>query len=357
VFLTTIATAAALFGGPSQTSGQLESLTSRQLAGQRIVEALPGRSAPRALLRRIRRGEVAGVILFARNVGSKAQVRALVRRLQSEPRPAAVDEPLLVMVDQEGGLVKRLPGAPSRSPATLGRAGSVSLARRTGTATARNLKAYRANVNLAPVMDIGRRGTYQRRTGRSYGATARTVGRIGGAFVAGLEAGGVGATLKHFPGLGTVTRDEDMVVQRVPTSLATLRRVDEAPFKSGIGAGARLVMTSTALYSALDGRRPALLSRKVTTGELRDRLGFRGVIITDDLDVPALRRYGNAATLGPAAAGAGNDLLLYCGGGSSGPAGGNAVATALRRGKLNRAEFLASVRRVLALRRAFRPAG
>jgi beta-N-acetylhexosaminidase len=295
------------------------------------------------------------VILFARNVGSKARVRALVARLQREPRPAGVDEPLLVMVDQEGGLVKRLPGPPSRSPAQLGRTGSTALARRTGTATARNLRSYRVNVNLAPVMDIGRPGTYQRRTGRSYGASARTVGRIGGAFVAGLETGGVASTLKHFPGLGTVSRDEDLVVQRVTTSRTTLRRVDEAPFRAGIAAGARIVMTSTARYTALDGRRPALLSRAVTTGELRRRLGFRGVIVTDDLDVPALRRYGSAASLGTAAAGAGNDLLLYCGGGASGPAGGNALAIALRRGKLNRAAFIASARRVLALRHALRP--
>lgn len=354
MLLTTIASAAALFGGAAQAPDPLDSLSPRQLAGQRIIEAMPGRTPPSALLRRIRRGEVAGVILFARNVGSKAQVRALVGRLQREPRPAAVDVPLLVMVDQEGGMVKRLPGAPSRSPAQLGRTGSVSLARRTGVATARNLAAYRANVNLAPVMDIGRPGTYQRRTGRSYGASARTVSRIGGAFVAGQEAGKVAATLKHFPGLGTVTRDEDLVVQRVPTSLATLRRTDEAPFKAGIKAGARMVMTSTALYPALDGRRPALLSRKVTTGELRSRLGFRGVIITDDLDVPALRRFGGAATLGSAAVGAGNDLLLYCGAGASGPAGGKAVGTALARGRLDRAAFLASVRRVLALRRSFR---
>ncbi len=345
---------ATAFAGAAQANDGVDDLTARQLAGQRIVEALPGRSAPPALLRRIRRGEVGGVILFSRNVDSKRQVRALVARLQREPRPRAVDFPLLVMVDQEGGRVKRLPGAPTRSPAQLGRTRSTSLARRTGSATARNLRSYRATVNLAPVMDIGRPGTYQRRTGRAYGGSARTVSRIGGAFVTGLERGRVAATLKHFPGLGTVTRDEDLVIQRVPSSLATLRRVDEAPFRAGIRAGARLVMTSTALYPALDGGRPALLSRKITTGELRRRLGFAGVIITDDLDVPAMRHFGGPARLGPAAAAAGNDLLLYCGGGSSGPAGARAVAQALTSGKLDRAPFLASVRRVLALRRELR---
>jgi beta-N-acetylhexosaminidase len=354
VLAATFAAVAVLAGGAAQTSDGVEGLSTRQLAGQRTIEALPGRTAPRGLLGRIRRGEVAGVILFSRNIGSKRQVRALVRRLQREPRPKAVDVPLLVMVDQEGGLVKRLPGAPTRSPAQVGATGSAALARRTGAATARNLRSYLATVNLAPVMDIGRPGTYQRRTGRAYGGSARTVGRIGSAFVAGLEAGGVASSLKHFPGLGTVSRDEDLVIQRVPSSLATLRKVDEAPFRAGIRAGARLVMTSTARYTALDRRRPALLSRKITTGELRRRLGFDGVIVTDDLDVPALRAYGRPETLGPAAAGAGNDLLLFCGGGSSGPRGAAAVARGLRAGKLDRGETLASVRRVLALRRGLR---
>jgi beta-N-acetylhexosaminidase len=297
---------------------------------------------------------VAGVILFSRNIGSNAQVRALVGRLQREPRPPAADVPLLVMVDQEGGLVKRLPGAPSRSPAAIGRSNSASLAAATGRATAANLRRYLANVNLAPVLDVGRPGSYQRHTGRSYSGRSATVARLGSAFAGGLEHGGVASALKHFPGLGTVGGDEDATVQRVGSSLRTLRRTDEPPFAAGIKAGARLVMTSTALYPAFDRRRPALLSRAIVTGELRNRLAFGGVIVTDDLDVPALRSYGGAGRLAVAAAGAGNDLLLFCGGGGSGPAGASALGKAIGSGRIGRANALESATRVLTLRESLR---
>ncbi|MEA2663979.1 MAG: beta-N-acetylhexosaminidase, partial [Candidatus Eremiobacteraeota bacterium] len=129
--IATLAMAALAFAASSaQATDDLESLTPRQLAGQRVIEALPGRRPPRALLGRIRRGEVAGVILFSRNIGSKAEVRALVARLQREPRPAAVDAPLLVMVDQEGGLVKRLVPRRGRPRSSAGSAASPARARR-----------------------------------------------------------------------------------------------------------------------------------------------------------------------------------------------------------------------------------
>lgn len=344
--------AAALAAAPAAAPDPLAALSARQLAGQRIVEGIGGRAPSAALLGRIRRGEVAGVILFTRNIGSRAQVRALIGRLEREPRPAGLRAPLLVMVDQEGGVVKRLPGAPSRSAAALGATGDRGLARRSGRATAANLRGYGINVDLAPVLDVGRPGSYQRATGRAFGPTAAVAGRMGGAFAAGLEAGGVASTLKHFPGLGAVRRNEDLLIQRVGLSKSRLRAVDEAPFAAGIRAGARMVMTSTALYAALDRRRPALLSRAVTTGELRRRLAFRGVVITDDLDVPAMRRYGSARALAPAAAGAGNDLLLFAAGDGSGPAGRDGLAAALRSGRLARAPALAAVRRILRLRAA-----
>jgi beta-N-acetylhexosaminidase len=354
VLLTAVLTAALALSGAAQAQDPVARLSARQLAGQRVIEGLSGTTPSGALLRRVRRGEVAGVILFSRNVGSRGQVRTLVRALQRQPRPAGLRDPLLVMIDQEGGAVKRLPGAPSRSAAQLGRIGSRRLARRSGVATARNLRDYRVNVDLAPVLDVGRPGSFQRRTGRSFGGSPRTVGRIGGAFASGLQTGGAIGALKHFPGLGRVSRDQDLLVQRVPISRTKLRGFDMAPFRAALRASRPMVMTSTALYPALDRRRPALLSRAITTGELRRRMGFRGVVITDDLDVPALRRYGGAGTLGTSAVRAGNDVLLYASGGGTGPAGAATVARALRAGKLDRAAFIASVRRILALRERLR---
>jgi beta-N-acetylhexosaminidase len=324
-------------------------LTARQLVGLSTIFSYDGTSPPAALRRRIARGEAGGVILFGQNVGSRSRLRAAMRSLQAIPRPAGLRAPLLVMIDQEGGQVKRLGGAPSRSPAALGRIGSADLARREGQATAANLRDAGVNVNLAPVLDVGRPGSFQSRTERSYSRDPGRVATLGSAFVRGLQERGIAATLKHFPGIGTVARNEDDVAQRVSLSLPTLRRIDESPFVAASTAGAKLVMTSTAIYPSLSSR-PAMLSRRISTDELRGHAGFRGISITDDINVVALRRFGGPASLGRQSLQAGNDLLLYCGGYTTGATSADAIARDVTAGRVPIEDLRASVRRVLALR-------
>ena len=232
------------------------------------------------------------MILFRRNIRSRRQLRSLTRRLQAaRPRGAP---PLIVAIDQEGGLVKRLRGAPRHSPAEIGRRGSVSLARREGIDTARSLRSVGVNVNLAPVLDVGRRGGNIRALGRSYSSRPGRVVRFGGAFAGGLAAGGVLPTGKHFPGLGAARADQDNVVNRIRLPLRTLRRIDEAPFRR-LGPRLPLVMVGSAIYPSLDRATPALFSRRVATSELRGTAGFGGVSISDYLKEPSLRRYGRPA--------------------------------------------------------------
>ncbi|HSD81895.1 MAG TPA: glycoside hydrolase family 3 N-terminal domain-containing protein, partial [Solirubrobacteraceae bacterium] len=227
-------TPAATQAAPAAAPRAAAPLTAAQLAGQHVVFPFAGRTPPPALLERIRRGEAAGVVLFARNVGTVAQVRALTARLQRVARPRGLRAPLLVMVDQEGGPVKRLPGAPSRSPRELAAAGSAAVARTEGGATARTLRAAGANVALAPVLDVARPGGAIEREGRALGATAGAVARVGTAFAAGLQDGGVAATAKHFPGFGAATLNTDDGATVVPLPAPTLRRVDEAPFAAAV---------------------------------------------------------------------------------------------------------------------------
>jgi beta-N-acetylhexosaminidase len=175
------------------------------------------------------------------------------------------------------------------------------------------------------------------------------VSALASAFVRGLQERGVAATLKHFPGLGTVRQDEDVIVQRVSLPLDALRRTEEAPFAAGIGAGVALVMTSTAIYPALSPR-PAMLSPAVSTSELRGHLGFRGVSITDDITTRGMARFGTPARLGTLAAQAGNDLLLYAGGYTSAARSADALLREASAGRISIPATRASVRRVLALR-------
>jgi beta-N-acetylhexosaminidase len=324
-------------------------LTVRQLIGQRMIYSYLGTVPPAPLRARIARGEAAGVIVFRHNIASRASLAATVASLQAIRRPPGLRAPLLVMIDQEGGLVKRLSGAPTRSPAALGRIGSTDLARSEGRATARNLRSVGVNVNLAPVVDVGRPGSYQQQTGRSYSSNPGRVSALASGFVRGLQAGGVAATLKHFPGLGTVRQDEDVIVQRVSLPLDVLRRTEEAPFAAGIRAGVALVMMSTAVYPALSSR-PAMLSPAVSTGELRGRLGFRGVSITDDITVRGMARFGSPPRLGILAAQAGNDLLLYAGGYTSAAQSADTLLREASAGRISIPATRGSVRRVLALR-------
>jgi beta-N-acetylhexosaminidase len=279
-------------------------LTARQLAGQRVIVGFSGTSAPRSLLRRIHRGELGGVILFSTSIRSRPQVRRLTRSLQ-RARPDGLP-PLIVSIDQEGGQVKRLSGAPTLSPAQLGARNDPALARRQGLATARNLRSVGVNVNLAPVLDVARRGSIMRRQGRSYGGSATRVTRIGGEFARGLSAGGVAATAKHFPGLGAATKNQDLEVNRINVPLTELRRTDERPFKA-LASDLPLLMLSSAIYPALSGR-PAVFSRRIATTELRKNCGYKGVTISDALDAPAMARYGSLRRRARLAV---VDLLLY----------------------------------------------
>jgi beta-N-acetylhexosaminidase len=176
-------------------------------------------------------------------------------------------------------------------------------------------------VNLAPVLDVARRGSIMRRQQRSYGGSAARVTRIGGAFVRGLDRGGVAATGKHFPGLGEATKNQDLEVNRLTQSLAELRNRDERPFKA-LAEDLPLLMLSSAIYPALSGR-PAVFSRKVVTKELRQHIGYGGVTISDALDAPAMARYGSLKRRARLAATAGVDLLLYAQKGPAPPTAGS----------------------------------
>lgn len=336
--------------GPSGTS--VSRLSPRELAGQRLVAGFTGERPPIGLRRMIRRGGLAGVVLFSDNFDDGREARRLISALQSIPRPRGLRDPLLVMVDQEGGLVKRLPGAPFASAAEMGSRGP-AFSRRQGRLTARNLARARFNVDLAPVLDVGRAGAAIRGEGRSFGASAAAVSEAAVPFARALQAGGVRATAKHFPGLGAAAVNTDFGVARIALSRAELRSVDEAPFDDFVAAGGTLVMLSNAIYPAFS-ERPAVFTRAIATGELRERLGFAGVSVSDALEAEAAQAFGGAARVGVAAARAGVDLLLFRSYRAASRAGAS-LRAALRSRRLRRLEFERSVQRVLDLRAGLRP--
>ena len=330
-------------------------LTPRQLAGQRVIFSYPGLTVPAALLRQIRAGRAAGVIFFAGNVSSEAQIASVIKQLRRAQRQSPVSAPLLLMTDQEGGLVRRLPGAPVISQKQVGAsANPASAAGQAGAGAGQNLAGVGMNVNLAPVLDVYyESGNFIDQYQRSYSHKASTVTACGQAFITAQQQAGVAATAKHFPGLGSAAKPQntDTGPVTLSVSLSGLRAEDEAPYPAAIAAGVKLIMASWAIYPALDATYPAGLSPAVIQGELRSRLGYQGVTITDAIEARALTAFGSYGKRAVLAAEAGMDLLLCS---AQDPAQGQAVVTALAgaldSGQLDRATFNDSVQRATVLR-------
>ena len=251
-------------------------LTPAQLAGQRMVFGFSG-TTPAAGAgaahppRRGRGGDPARV-----QRADAGGARALTARLQAIPRPPPLDVPLLVMIDQEGGLVRRLDGPPARRAPTRPR-GAARRRAPPGGPRAASCAGVGANVDLAPVADVARPGSLLADTGRTFGCSpARVAG--GGGRVLGRAARGrrASAAAKHFPGLGAATVSTDAAPVRLdrPGRRAAARR--PAPFPGAHRPRLPMVMLGTAIYPALDPSRPAALSRAVTTDLLRGALGFDG---------------------------------------------------------------------------------
>jgi beta-N-acetylhexosaminidase len=354
--------AAAVIGGlglsrTAQAAPESEpvKLTLAQQAGQRVIFSYPGLTPPASLLDQISAGQAGGVIFFGENITSLSQIAGVVQQLNEAHAASPVSSPLLLMTDQEGGIVRRLPGAPVLSEKQIGAsADPVGQAAAAGAGAGQNLAGVGMNTNLAPVLDVFRQaGNFDDEFGRSYSMDQNVCAECGAAFITAQQKLNIAATAKHFPGLGAATVDQNTDLGPVTLDVprAELRGIDERPFVSAIAAGVRLVMTSWAVYPALDPRLPAGLSPAIVTGELRQRLKFRGVTITDALEAGAIAAFGTPAQCGVLAARAGMDVLLCSARDvSEGQDTVAALAGALQHHAIDPGHFQVALRRVLALR-------
>ena len=290
-------------GGGSST----QPVPLKRLVGQTIVAKLGAKGPDQDLVKRVRKGQVGGVIAFE---SDPQKLKSDVQQLQAAAS-AGNNPPLLVMVDQEGGDVKRIKsGPPTISPADLGKSGDEGQSKDQGQQTGSFLKGLGVNVDLAPVLDVSQSNTANTIKSRTFGSNPDTVATVGVAFAQGLQDGGAVATPKHFPGLGRATVNTDDNAVAIAATSDQLQN-DLKPFKAAIAAGVGMVMVSTASYPTLGAKKPAALSPTIVKGLLRSQLGFGGVVITDDLEGQAIAGTLPPAVAGAAALKAGDDLLLY----------------------------------------------
>ena len=283
----------------------------RRQAGQLAIAGFAGHSIPIELRELAQEFDLGGIILFARNVESPEQVAEIAR----EARALRKELPLWVSVDQEGGRVARLrhPFTVWPPMATLGRAGDDLLVGRFARALAAELRAVGITLDYTPVLDVR---TNSRNTvigDRALGERPEDVARLGRVLIEALQAAGIAACGKHFPGHGDTVADSHVELPLVEHPPDRLEAVEFVPFRAAVEAGVAAMMMGHLLVPSLDEERPATLSRAIVTGLLKEQLGFDGVVMTDDLEMKALSARHATPEATVMALVAGCDVALMCG--------------------------------------------
>ena len=280
-------------------------------AGELLIVGFEDKTAPAEVLARIRERRLGGVVLFARNLGTLDEIEALTRSL-GDAVPAG-DPPLVISLDQEGGRVQRIKAPFPHWPpmASLGQRNDQALCEAVGRAMGEEVAAVGFNVDFAPVLDVHTNPANPIIGDRAFGTAPGGAARLALAFWRGLESAGVRGCGKHFPGHGDTATDSHLELPRVDRALAQLRQVELAPFLAAARAGVPMFMTAHVLFPSVD-EQPATMSRRWLTEILRGELGYRGVIVSDDLDMKAIADHFDVGATAVNSLRAGADCFLAC---------------------------------------------
>jgi beta-N-acetylhexosaminidase len=324
-------------------------LSQEDLAGQLLFIGVEGTAMNPDLRRRLEAVRPGGIILFARNLQDAPQVAAFCRELQS-----ALPVPPFLAIDQEGGRVSRLKGILPSIPTNLSlarAAGPDALVRQHGSQTGRALALLGFNLNFAPVLDLSEAESPNGIGDRAYGTDPEVVGRLARVFLDAQAAAGVPGCGKHFPGLGAGRVDSHLDLPCIDRSAEEIWREDLLPYRL-LHDALPMVMVGHAHYPALQGSepRPATLSPEVVTDLLRAKVGYRGVTLTDDLEMGAVDQRRPAGEVVLEALEAGNDLVMFCKSWERIEEARGAIARALKTGVLSPARLDTALSRILSLK-------
>jgi beta-N-acetylhexosaminidase len=279
----------------------------------RLVVGFEGTALPEAVRALALEGLIAGVVLFRRNLESPGQLRALIDAIISifEGCPTPI-----IAIDQEGGLVQRLkePAFPVPVIPAMGTLAHLDEAgfERLGEAMGKDLRRFGFNLDFAPVMDVDTNPDNPIIGARAFGKTPEDVITRGLAFARGLASASVAWCAKHFPGHGDTSQDSHLTLPRVDHPRARMDAVELPPFAAAVRADAPAIMTAHVLFPELDTERPATLSPAIVPPLLRGTMGYDGVVISDDLDMLAIRDRFSVAEVAAGLAAADVDLALVC---------------------------------------------
>ncbi|HYM91173.1 MAG TPA: beta-N-acetylhexosaminidase [bacterium] len=329
--------------------GDPETLDRQGLVGQMFMVDFSGPEPSAEVERLLTEGGVGGVVVFDKNVEAPIQVARLSNALQRLAARAG-QPPLLLAADQEGGPVVRLRGTHFPSAMAFGAAASDRLVAQAARVTARELRAVGIHVNFAPVLDVNSNPANPVIGVRSYGEDPAPVARLGVQAVTAMQAAGVLATAKHFPGHGDTSLDSHLALPTVAHPRGRLEAVELLPFVAAIRAGVAAVLTAHVVYPALDPDRPATLSPAII-GVLRRELGFQGLVVSDSMRMRAIVDHYRPGDAAVEAVLAGVDLVLALGPAEAQWEAIEAVRAAAETGRIPSARLHEAAGRVLAAKR------
>lgn len=321
----------------------------REMLGQKLVFGFHGTQLTEEFKALIRRYKIGNVILFLRNVESANQLRQLCSDIQTLIREET-GYPAFIIIDQEGGMVSRLPEDAVDVPGAMALAatGKPENARLASEITIRQLRGLGANFNMAPVLDVNSNPANPVIGVRSFGDDPERVAAFGCESIAPYENSGVLCCVKHFPGHGDTAVDSHLGLPRVDKTEEELEQLELIPFRRAIAAGAPAVMMSHVLFPNIaDDQLPCTMSRRMVTGLLRNKLGFQGLILTDCMEMLAIQNHYGTPQGVVAAIRAGVDLAEISSRMDLEEASAKAVNEAAARGELNLQEIQESVERIL----------
>ncbi|MCK4384807.1 MAG: beta-N-acetylhexosaminidase [candidate division Zixibacteria bacterium] len=279
------------------------------MLGQFFIFGFEGNFPPDDFLPLVEKQNLGGVILFARNIESPKQISETIKEIKSRP-----EHPLFIMIDQEGGRINQItedfPVFPSnKSYGDRKDKDGIFKAYKT---TARELSGLGINVNLAPVVDVLTNPNNSVLEKRSFGEDPHLVAEMSKKAVEAIKSENILACGKHFPGIGDIDVDPHLDLPINTNSKERFKRIDFLPFKTSISSNVDMIMTTHVLCPNLDSKEPASLSKIICIDILRAELGFEGILITDDLQMGAIRKNQKLTEACQKAFLAGNDLILIC---------------------------------------------
>jgi len=282
-----------------------------QLVGSKLIFGIQGTEITDTIIGQFRKTHAGGLILFRRNFKTAFSFSKIIRDLEE-----ALGRRLIVMIDHESGRVIHLPEGVTFFPDNLaaGRSGDEELVEKQGVIEARELSRFGFDLVLSPVLDCLTENHSPNIGVRSYGRDPKLVARLGAARIRGIQSQGLSACAKHFPGLGAATLDPHLSLPAIEETWETMKACHLKPFQKAIEAGVRALMSSHPLYPKLDPapRTPATFSKALMTGLLRKELGFKGLLLSDDLEMGAIQKNWGMEEAALRTAEAGHDLILCC---------------------------------------------